>query len=116
MQQLTPTQLHAIQSLIEHPCIKAVRIEIFSNSLTHVSVDSEVGADFNLVDMAIQTLNEIFNLEYRDEACSYLNPVDGKQTELYTLDWDGEALISLSMRSEPEPVVWDLEAIMRREG
>lgn len=102
MKPLTPTQLTSIQSLISHPSIEIIRIELFKK-LSYISIISTVGAEFDLVNMALWELRTVFpSLEYRGEPTSYLNPVNNKQTELYMLDWDGESLISLSMVSEPK--------------
>ena len=115
MKPLTPEQLSAIQSLISHPHIETVRLEFFKG-MSYISIISTVGAEFETVDKALKGLTVFPNLEYQGEPSHYLNPVNNKETELYMLDWDGETLISLSMVKEPEPTVWTIDEIMRREG
>lgn len=114
MKRLTSDQLTAIQSLVSEPGISKVSLEFFDIGLVYISIHSIIGADFKTVDKAMDTLKESFpSLEYRGTPCNYTNPINGLDSDLYSLDYEGENLISLTITREPE---WSPELVVRQEG
>jgi len=104
MRKLTPSQFLTVQSLVDNPLISSVDIELTSNGLSRIMIKSAVGADYNEVDTALDDAisKEFANYEYMGTPAQYVNPVDGLEHELYFINFEGETLFYLIMRSESE--------------
>lgn len=118
MKKLSPNQIFAIQELAEYPVlISYVDIEFASNGTSRITIVSEMNVEWNDVDKAInEELDEVFpGLEYFGEPIKYSHPIEDETRELYFINFEGESLIRLMMRSG-EPIEWTLEEILKREG
>lgn len=114
MKKLTVTQLTAIQELSNYPTISRVDLEFFPNNLSQITIVSTINADWNDVDKSINDeLDEAFpDLEYYGAPCKYSQPGDESETrELYFINFEGESLIRLIMRSKDEPTKWTAEKL-----
>ena len=105
MRKLTQAQLSAIQNLIINPLIDSTEVEFSKNGLSRITIKSTVNAPWDGpegVDMSISLAldNEFPGLEYLCTPARYVNPVDGLDNELYLINYEGETLINLIMRSE----------------
>jgi len=98
MRKLTKDELSAIQDLSDNTSlIEQVSTDRHSNTLTRITVISQVNADWDRVDAL---LNSIFpELEYRGK--SGIDTKDGIISEHFSIDVDGETLINLCMKKDP---------------
>lgn len=117
MKKLTIPQITAIQELANYPQISRVDLEFFPNNISQITIVSAINVEWNDVDKAINDeLDETFpNLEYYGLPCKYSQPGDESETrELYFINFEGESLIRLIMRSKE--IEWTPELIERQEN
>lgn len=107
MRKLMPSQFLTVQSLLDNPLISSVDVELTNNGLSRITIKSAVNAPWDGsegVDMVISlALDANFpGLEYLCTPAKYTNPADGLEHELYFINYEGETLINLIMRSDSE--------------
>lgn len=120
MKKLTAFQILDIQSLSKNPLIYSTDIEFFNDGQSRITITSAINAEWDGqtgVDALLNSaLDEFFpNLEYRGLPTKEYSPIDGTDHEYYFIDFEGETLISLIMRSEPKNE-WTVEDILRQEA
>lgn len=115
MKKLTAAQIQAIQELAEYPVpISRVDVEFLSDGTSRITIVSELNADWNRVDQIIHDeLDESLpDLEYYGKPIKYSYPVDESETrEMYFINFEGESLIRLIMRTKDEPRAWTAEKL-----
>ena len=117
MKKLTDSQISAIQSLADNPLIASTSVEFYKNGLSRITVNSIVGAYFGEVNAIMNSAlgEEFSNLEYDGLPVKEFFPPDETDHEYYFINFEGETLITLIMRSEPKNE-WSVEDILRQEG
>ena len=107
MHDLTNSQFNGIKALSRNPLISQASIDLLGNGLLRVSIISVDDADFNLIDMLLE---DVFpGKEYRGSVGEDTNG------DYYSIDVDGETLISLMMKKTPVEKKFSLEEIMEGE-
>jgi len=107
VRKLTLNQIEAIQNLIINPLIDSTEVEFSKNGLSRITIKSAVNAPWDGpkgVDMMISLALDVNfpGLEYLCTPAKYTNPADGLEHELYFINYEGETLINLIMRSDSE--------------